>query len=118
MKMNRVAVSRVRSNFDGDTFRVDVDTWPKLFGYNIPVRIRGIDCPERRKIDNRPNQLAERARAFTKEQLTNAKEIILEDVTRGKYFRLIARVLVDGHDLGELLARRGRHLADRESSRD
>ena len=115
MKINRVVVSRLVSVYDGDTFRCDVDSWPKLFGYHIPVRIRGINCPEKRKIDDRPNQLAVRAMNFTKTSLINAKCIELVDITRGKYFRLIANVLIDGHDLGQMLLDNG--LAERYLNR-
>jgi micrococcal nuclease len=107
MKVNRVKVSRVVSVYDGDSFRCDVDSWPKLFGYHIPIRIRGIDCPEKRKIDGRPVPLAVRAQEFTETALINASEIILEDVTRGKYFRLVANVLIDGRDLGQMLLSEG-----------
>lgn len=107
MKVGKVLVSRVVSVFDGDTFRCDIDTWPKLFGWRIPIRIRGIDCPERR---SKYQPIAERAllaRDFTKTALINAKRIELIDVKRGKYFRLIADVNIDGQDLASALLQHG-----------
>ena len=107
MKINRVLVSRIYSVFDGDTFRCDVDTWPKLFGWHIPVRIRGIDCPERRSKIPAIQHKAVNAQAFTKAALINAKRIELLNVSRGKYFRIVADVLVDGRDLGSALVANG-----------
>lgn len=105
LKVNRVQVSRIISCFDGDTFRVDVDTWPKLFGYHIPVRIKGIDCPERNSNNPEEFKRALQAWDWTRVALTNAKSIVLENVTRGKYFRLVADVMVDDRNLAsELLA--------------
>ena len=44
-----------------------------------------------------------KAKQFTVEYLRSAKSIILKNIKRGKYFRLIADVYVDGISLGELL---------------
>jgi len=107
MKIAKVQVSRLVSCFDGDTFRCDVDAWPKLFGYHIPVRVRGINCPERSAIEPAEKNRAELARDFTKTALTNAKQILLVNVERGKYFRLIADVMIDGRDLGSALLSHG-----------
>lgn len=107
MKIQKVAVSRLISIADGDTFRCDVDTWPKLFGYHIPVRVRGINCPERNSFDPGRKALSEKARVFTYTVLTNAKCIVLLNVTRGKYFRLVADVEFDGRDLASELLQGG-----------
>jgi micrococcal nuclease len=107
VKIPRVLVSRVISCFDGDTFRVDVDTWPKLFGYHIPVRVRGIDCPERRSTNPEEYKKAIQAWEFTKVELINGKRIVLCNVSRGKYFRLIADVKIDDRDLGTALLLNG-----------
>lgn len=107
MKVQKVLVSRVVSCFDGDTFRVDVDTWPQLFGRKIPVRIRGINCPEKRRFNNEVPADALKAMEFTKTALLNGKRILLLNVTRGKYFRLIADVEIDGHDLASDLLSNG-----------
>lgn len=99
MRINRVKVSRIVSVYDGDTFRCDIDTWPKLFGFKIPVRIRGINCCERSSPDAEKKSQAENARRFTRAALINSKAVVLENVQRGKYFRLIADVKCDGRDL-------------------
>lgn len=107
MKIQRVRVSRIYSVFDGDTFRCDVDTWPKLFGYHLPVRLRGIDCRERGNKD--PEHLAQalKARDFTRAALLNGSDIILVNVERGKYFRIVADCFIDGHDLAAALLANG-----------
>lgn len=107
MMLNAIQVSRVINCYDGDTFRVDLDSWPKFCGYHMPVRIRGINCPERNSTDPAVRAVAEMAALHTRTALTNAKRIILRNVSRGKYFRLIANVDIDGSDLGEQLIQAG-----------
>lgn len=107
MKIKRVLVSRVVSCFDGDTFRCDVDTWPKLFGHKIPVRIRGVNCPERSTKDPELALIAVNAHAYTKSALLNARKIELQNVQRGKYFRLVADVLLDDVSMAEALIAAG-----------
>jgi len=41
-----VTVSKLISVYDGDTFRVDINSLPPILGKNIPVRVAGIDTPE------------------------------------------------------------------------
>lgn len=102
-----VRVSRLRSFWDGDTFRCDVDVWPKLFGYNVPIRIAGIDCPERNSLEPGESAAALISRSYTRKMLLNAKSIRLCDCHRGKYFRVVATVIVDGQNLGDLLVAEG-----------
>lgn len=105
--IKKIAVSRVISVFDGDTFRVDIDSWPRFFGHKIPVRIRGIDAPERRNADGTESLEALKARDWLKTRLMNAKIVTLENLERCKYFRLIADVFVDGHDIAAEILRLG-----------
>lgn len=44
----QVTISRVVSVYDGDTIRVDIDHWPSIIGDNVPIRLAGLDTPERR----------------------------------------------------------------------
>ena len=41
-----VSVSKVISVYDGDTFRVNIDSLPPIVGKNIPIRVNGVDTPE------------------------------------------------------------------------
>ena len=107
MKIRRLRPSAILSCFDGDTFTIQVATWPSFFGRSISVRIRGVNCPELKSRNLTTRNQAISAKNFTSKKLSNAKEIILENVARGKYFRLVADVWIDGHNLKDLLINSG-----------
>ena len=94
-----VIVSRVISVYDGDTFRVDIDSLSPIVGKNIAIRLEGVDTPEIRGQCQYENDLALLARDFVRDKLRNAKEIKLNDIQRGKYFRVVAKVFIDGVSL-------------------
>lgn len=96
-------ISEVTSIYDGDTFRADIEGYPPIVGKGMSIRINGIDTPELRGQCDKEKQLARLAKQFTVEHLRAAKNITLKNIKRGKYFRLIADVYVDGINLGELL---------------
>jgi endonuclease YncB( thermonuclease family) len=98
-----VTVSKVISVYDGDTFRVNIDSLPSIVGKNIPIRVNGIDTPEIRGKCQYEKNLALKARDFVRNKLANAKEIKLTNLQRGKYFRVVANVLVDGVSLEQEL---------------
>ena len=94
-----VTVSKVISVYDGDTFRVNIDSLPPIVGKNIAIRVNGVDTPEIRGKCQYEKNLALDARDFVRNKLANAKEIKLTNLQRGKYFRVVANVLVDGVSL-------------------
>ena len=96
-------VSKVISVYDGDTFRVDIDSLPPIVGKNIPIRLNGVDTPEIRGKCKYEKDLALKARDFVRNKLANAKEIKLTKLQRGKYFRVVADVLIDGVSLEQEL---------------
>jgi len=96
-------VSKVISVYDGDTFRVDIDSLPPIVGKNIPIRLNGVDTPEIQGKCQYEKDLALKARDFVKNKLANAKEIKLTKLQRGKYFRVVADVYVDGISLEQEL---------------
>ena len=98
-----VIVSKVISVYDGDTFRVDIDSLPPIVGKNIPIRLNGVDTPEIRGKCKYEKDLAIKARDFVRNKLANAKEIKLNNLQRGKYFRVVADVMVDGVSLEQEL---------------
>jgi endonuclease YncB( thermonuclease family) len=98
-----VTVSKVISVYDGDTFRVNIDSLPPIVGKNIPIRVNGVDTPEIRGKCQYEKNLALEARDFVRAKLSNAKEIKLTNLQRGKYFRVVANVLVDGVSLEQEL---------------
>jgi len=100
-----IEVKKIVSVYDGDTFRVDLDSikYPDIIGKHISVRIADIDTPELKSKNKDTKQLAIVSRDFSKKQLLSAKKIVLTKVRRDKYFRILAVVLVDGVDLSKLL---------------
>jgi endonuclease YncB( thermonuclease family) len=94
-----VIVSKVISVYDGDTFRVNIDSLPPIVGKNIAIRVNGVDTPEIRGKCQYEKDLALEARDFVRAKLANAKEIKLTNLQRGKYFRVVANVVVDGVSL-------------------
>ena len=98
-----VIVSKVISVYDGDTFRVDIDSLPPIVGKNIPIRLNGVDTPEIQGKCQYEKDLALKARDFVRNKLANAKEIKLTNLQRGKYFRVVANVLLDGVSLEQEL---------------
>ena len=98
-----VTVSKVISVYDCDTFRVNIASLPPIVGKNIPIRVNGVDTPEIRGKCQYEKNLALKARDFVRAKLANAKEIKLTNLQRGKYFRVVANVLVDGVSLEQEL---------------
>lgn len=98
-----LTVSAVTSIYDGDTFRANIQSVHPIIGDRISIRLAGIDTPELRGKCDQEKQLARKAKQFTVQQLRSAKQIRLKNITRGKYFRIIADVYVDGHSLNEAL---------------
>ena len=98
-----VTVSKVISVYDGDTFRVDIDSLPPIVGKNIPIRLNGVDTPEIQGKCQYEKDLALKARDCVRNKLANAKEIKLTKLQRGKYFRVVADVMIDGVSLEQEL---------------
>lgn len=98
-----VLVSEVTSIYDGDTFRANIQGYPDIVGNRIGIRINGIDTPELRGRCEKEKALARQAKQFSVEKLRQAKTIELRHMKRGKYFRIVADVYVDGKNLGNML---------------
>jgi endonuclease YncB( thermonuclease family) len=96
-------VSEVTSIYDGDTFRADLKGYPEIIGDRIGIRINGIDTPEMRGECQKEKRLARQAKQFVVTQLRSAKRVELRNMKRGKYFRIVADVYVDGKNLGDML---------------
>ena len=96
-------VAEVTSIYDGDTFRANIIGFPTIVGEHMSIRINGIDTPELRGKCPEEKAQAKLAKQFTVKHLRSAKRITLKNIKRGKYFRLIADVYVDGVNLAEQL---------------
>lgn len=102
-----VIVDEVISIYDADTFRVTIKDWPPLIDERISIRVAGVDAPELRGKCESEKSGARIAKKVTVELLRNATAIELHNMKRGKYFRIIANVIVDGKDLAAILIKKG-----------
>lgn len=96
-------IDEVVSVYDGDTFKVNINSLHPLLGERISIRIAGINTPELKGKCEYEKAQARKAKKFTVEQLRRAKKILLKEVRRDKYFRILADTYVDGKSLSNLL---------------
>ena len=92
---------------DGDTFIINIANVPDVFGNNIAVRIRGIDTPELNDKREEIRKISIQAKEELERLLYSGKKIILYDLGRDKYFRLLASVKVGNIDVAEYMINRG-----------
>ena len=90
-------IAEVTSIYDADTFRVNIANVPAVIGERMSVRVAGIDAAEIRGKCEKEKRLAREAKQFTVSLLRGAKTIELANIKRGKYFRFIADVIIDGN---------------------
>lgn len=97
--------AQIASVYDGDTFKINLNCSMSVFCEKVPVRVRGIDCPEIKGKTEREKRLAQKAKAFTKDLLSRG-EVNLSNCGRDKYFRLLCDVDVNGQNLAQELLKR------------
>ena len=83
-------------NYDGDTITVNLPGVNDFFGREIAVRVLGVDTPEIQGACESEKALAIKARDYVHKRLSRARRIDLVDISKGKYFRIVARVMVFG----------------------
>ena len=71
------------------------------------MRVLGVDAPEIRGKCQSEKVKARLAKQFTVHALRSAKTIELRNIQRGKYFRILADVFVDGKNLADSLIKAG-----------
>ena len=98
-------VSEVTSIYDADTFRVNLSGYRPIIGER--VRVLGVDAPEIRGKCQSEKIKAREAKQYTVQALRSAKAIELRNIQRGKYFRILADVYVDGKNLADGLIKAG-----------
>lgn len=96
-------VTRIHNVYDGDTLRVDLDLLPPIIGENIPIRLRGIDTPEIQGRCNQEKTLAYAARDRLHQLIQQATIIEARNISRGRYFRIVADLILDNINVAELL---------------
>ena len=103
-----LTVTQLVRVYDGDTFFVDIDELHHIIGKNVSIRLRGVDTPEvgHHSKCEEENILGNKARVFVEDRLTGA-EIILLNIGRGTFFRILADVTYDGVDLATELLKAG-----------
>ena len=102
-KVNDFCQAKVVGVYDGDTFYVNINKVHPLFGEKLGVRVWGVDTPEIRGGSDYEKAMAKKAKDFTKKFLDSAKRVDLVECVRGKYFRIVCKVLADGNSLSEAL---------------
>jgi len=103
MRFGTLVVDEIRTIYDGDTFRANLADMPDIIGERMSIRISGIDTPEMRGKCPKEKDLARKAKKFTVQMLRNGTVIELRNTARGKYFRILADVDIDGVNLGKEL---------------
>jgi len=96
----------VRSVYDADTIRADIDLGCKVWLRDEPLRLWGINAPEVRG-DERQQGI--KARDWLRERLPEGKEITIKTHkdTKGKYGRWLATLFLDGVNLNAALVEYG-----------
>ncbi|MCJ8276554.1 MAG: thermonuclease family protein [Bdellovibrionales bacterium] len=90
-------------NYDGDTITFNIPNVHPVIGKKVSVRVNGVDTAEVRTKDQCEKDSARAARKLVKNLLKRAQRIDLKNVERGKYFRIVADVIVDGKNLKDIL---------------
>ena len=93
--------------YDGDTFKIDLPNIHPLFGDDISIRLFGVDTPEMKGTSEEVKALAMQAQELTEKALKGASKIELRNPQRGKYFRIISEVWIDGESLADMLKEKG-----------
>jgi len=97
----------VRSIYDGDTIRVDIDLGFNIWSMNSPVRLAGLDAPEVRG-DERVEGL--KSRDWLALQIPVGTRIFIQTTkdSREKYGRYLATIyMADGTNLNEKMLAEG-----------
>ena len=93
--------------YDGDTFKIDLPSMHPLFGDDLSIRLFGVDTPEMRGTSDEVKALAMQAQQLTEKALKGASKIELRNPQRGKYFRIVSEVWIDGESLADMLKAKG-----------
>ena len=89
--------------YDGDTFFITIKKTQSIFGKRLGVRVKGVNTPEIRGGTVETKAAALRAKSFTSATLSNGRAIKLTQCVRGKYFRVVCNVIIDGASLADQL---------------
>ncbi len=93
-------------NHDGDTITVSIPDWPSVIGDKIEVRVLGVDTPEILGKCADEKLKAGIAKEFTANFIKD-KQVLLKNIQRDKYFRILADVYVGENSLSSELLKQG-----------
>ncbi len=71
------------------------------------MRVLGIDAAEIRGKCESEKRMAQAAKKYAVQLLRSGQTIELQNIQRGKYFRILADVYIDGKSLGKELIKAG-----------
>ena len=73
-----ISIDEVTSIYDGDTFRVNINSYPKIIGHKMAVRLAGVDTPE--------IYLFFKDTLITLKKFTNLKKLTIQNFYTFEYF--------------------------------
>jgi micrococcal nuclease len=96
-------------NYDGDTITVNIPNTHAIIGEEMPIRVLGLDTPEIRGKTTCEKEAAIIARDYVRYRIakSNTGDIELRNISRGKYFRIVAEIWVNGRNLTNALLNMG-----------
>jgi endonuclease YncB( thermonuclease family) len=103
IKFYNIEIKDNISIIDGDTFRININNYPSIVGYNINIKIYGVTTPSIKGTCLKERKLAEAARYHTFTLLNNAKVITLKNVNKENDFSIEADVYADDINIARSL---------------
>jgi micrococcal nuclease len=103
-------IYKVTRVIDGDTVEIAVGFLPPPLPPKLSIRVLGVDTPEKapRALCDAEAKRALAASAFTKQAISDAKEIDIQIKSWDKYGgRVLGYVILDGKSLTDLLIENG-----------
>ena len=94
-------------NSDGDTVTFNIPNVHPIIGKEINIRVLGIDTPEIRSANTCEKEKAQYVKTLVSNFLKEATRIDLENIKRGKYFRIVADIKIDAQSLTHYLLKNG-----------
>lgn len=98
-----LVVKRVENVYDGVTIYRDLKDTHSLFGDDLGIKIRGIDAPEIRTKNLEEKKVGYQTKSFRERRIAAAFNIELINLSRGKFFRVVGDVMLDGMSAGKLM---------------
>ena len=90
---------------DGDSIKIHNPALPDVFGKSLSVRVRGFDSAEIRGRCALEKKLAKRSKDFCEFLFKNATDIEFKNWSRGKFFRVVLDVELDGKDFTQMMVK-------------